>query len=246
MGIRQAFGAAALVLVAVACSTETELTIAAQGQNAEGETVPLSNVALDILPYDIDQLYQEMESRTQPGEPPVADSIRALSQTYQDVCTAYRVTGDSIEAVRQEATSIAGREGETSDAYRAAFERYQVLVAREEQRFARCQEVTDTYTAVRNEYREARRAWEERAWPGAEFASAESLRIGDLPLQRAETNPDGFADVTVPNGTWWILGAAPVPGSISQQYRWNVQVEGEGGQDTVRLTGENATLEPVF
>ena len=241
--VRQAFAAVLLALAAAACSTETQLTIAAQGQNAEGETVPLSNVSLDILPYDIDRLYEELEGRTQPGEPPAADSIRMLSQAYQDVCTAYRMTGDSIEVVQQRATAISDQ---ASEEYRQVFQQYQTLVAREEQRFERCQEVTDIYTGVRNEYREERGSWEERAWPAGEFAAAESVLIGDLPVQRVETGPEGRASVTVPNGTWWVLGTSPVPGSISQQYRWNVAVEAQGGQDTVRLTGENAMLEPVF
>ena len=235
--------AMALILASAACSTETQLTIQAQGENAEGEVVPLTNVKLDVVPYDIDELYAELESETQPGEAPVADSLRSLSQIYQDVCTAYRATGDSIETVRQQATAISDQ---TSDAYQQAFERYQALVQREEQRFASCQEVTDTYTQVRNEYREARQAWEERAWPEAEFMSAESLRTADQPIQSVETDAQGAAVLTVPNGTWWILGTGPVPGSISQQYRWNVQVDASGGEQSIQLTGENAELQPVF
>ena len=61
-----------------------------------------------------------------------------------------------------------------------------------------------------------------------------------------ETDAEGAAAVTVPNGSWWILGTAPVPGSISPQYRWNVLVEAGGGEQTVELTSENAELEPVF
>ena len=61
-----------------------------------------------------------------------------------------------------------------------------------------------------------------------------------------ETGADGTATVTVPNGRWWILGTAPVPGSISQQYRWNQVVDAGGGEMTVELTSENAELEPVF
>ncbi|MBW3660729.1 MAG: hypothetical protein KY397_03745 [Gemmatimonadetes bacterium] len=239
------FGALALVVVA-ACSTETDLTILAQGENAEGETVPLSNIKLDIVPYDIDELYEELETTTQPGQPPEADSLRALAGTYQDACAAYRATSDSIETVRQRATDIRQREGEASDAYRSAFQQYQTLVQREEQRFARCQDVTDAYTSVRNEYREARQAWEREAWPPEEFATAESLRIGEKPVQTVETDPRGAATVTVPNGDWWILGTGPVPGSISQQYRWNVQIAAEGGRDTIRLSSENAQLQPVF
>jgi hypothetical protein len=37
-----------------------------------------------------------------------------------------------------------------------------------------------------------------------------------------------------------------VPGSISQQYRWNVRIEASGGEQAVELTSENAELEPVF
>lgn len=238
--------AAAFLLGAAACSTETDLTIRVEGESAEGETVPLSNVKLDVIPYDIDGLYEELETETAPGEPPVADSLRALSQIYQDACTAYRVTGDSIETVRQRATAIQQREGQTSDAYRQAFDQYQALVRRERERFDRCQQVTDIYTQVRNEYREQRQAWEERAWPAEEFVEAESLRIGEKPVQTVETGPQGVATVTVPNGTWWILGTAPVLGSISQQYRWNVQVNAQGGEQTVQLSSENAELEPVF
>jgi hypothetical protein len=239
--IRQA--AVLMIGAVVACSTEAELTITTRGENTEGETVPLPNVALDILPYDIDRLYAELEARTEPGPPPMADSIRALSQTYQDVCTAYRATGDSMEAAQERATAISDH---ASDEYRRVLEERQALAGREEERSDRCQEITQTYTAVRNEYREARRAWEERAWPADEFAAAESLRIGDLPVQRVETNEEGTAIVTVPNGRWWVLGTSPVPGSISQQYRWNVEVTVEGIQDTVRLASENAMLEPIF
>ena len=39
---------------------------------------------------------------------------------------------------------------------------------------------------------------------------------------------------------------APVPGSISQQYRWNHPIEAGGGEMTIELTSENAELEPVF
>lgn len=240
---------AALTLVAafaVACSTETDLTIMTQGENADGEVVPLTNVKLDVIPYDIDELYEELEAQTQPGTPPAADSLRVLARTYQEACAAYRATSDSIEAVRQRATQVQQREGETSDAYRQAFAEYQALVQREEQRFSRCQDVTDDYTGVRNQYREQRTDWEERAWPAEEFAAAESLRVGERPIQTVETDQRGVATVTVPNGDWWVLGTAPVPGSISQQYRWNVQVAAQGGADTVQLTGENAETVPVF
>lgn len=244
MGIAgRTFAAVFAFGLAAGCSTETELLITAEGQNAEEQVVSLSNVTLDILPYDIDSLYASLEAETQPGSPPVADSIRVLSSTYQDVCTSYRVTGDSIEAVQARATAITDR---TSEEYNRVFDEYQALVAREEARFTQCQEVTDTYTAIRNDYRAERQAWEERAWPAERFAAAESVRVGTKTIQQVETEPDGTASVTVPNGTWWVLGTAPVPGSISQQYRWNVAVTATGGVDTVRLTGENAVLEPVF
>lgn len=246
MGILRAGLATVTLVVAVGCSTETELTIRAVGQNAEGETVPLAGVQLDILPYDIDSLYASLEAGTNPGEPPSAESIRTLAQRYQDACASYRVTGDSIEAVRRQATEIANREGQTSDAYRQAFDRYQSLVSREEQRFEACQNVTDDYTTVRNRYREERGEWESRAWPEEAFARQESLMVGDRPLQRVETDPQGTTAVTVPNGTWYILGDAPVPGSISQEYRWNERLDAGGGELTVELTPENATLEPVF
>lgn len=234
------------VTVAAACSTETELTIIAQGEDAEGESVPLSNVQIDVIPYDIDQLYAELESASQPGSPPPADSLSVLAQSYQEMCAAYRATSDSIEMVREQATQIQQSEGESSDAYRSAFAEYQALVQLEEQRFDQCQEVTDVYTDVRNEYSERRTDWEERAWPAEEFDAAESELVGDKPVQTIETDPEGAASVTVPNGDWWLLGTAPVPGSISQRYRWNVQVVAEGGVDTVQLTAENAETEPVF
>lgn len=230
----------------VACSTETTLTIRAQGENAAGETVPLSNVTLDLVPFDIDEIYQELEAQTQPGTPPPADTLSVLAAQYQEICTAYRSTGDSIEAVRQRATQVARTSGETSPEYRAAFEQYQALVGRERARFDQCQEITDRHTAVREEYREARRAWEERAWPEASFAQAESARIGELDVPRVETDRQGTAVVTIPNGTWWVLGTAPIPGSVSQQYRWNVQIDASGGEQTIDLTSENAELQPVY
>lgn len=247
MGILRVALAAAIALVTgAACSSETELTIRAVGQSAEDERVPLSRVQLDILPYDIDSLYATLEAGSHPGPPPSADSIRGLAQVYQDACASYRLTGDSIEAVRQQATEIANREGQTSDAYRATFDRYQALVARREERFEACQNVTDDYTSVRNAYREARSEWESRAWPEEAFVRQESLLVGERPIQRVETDPEGVAAVTVPNGTWWVFGDAPVPGSISQEYRWNERIEADGGAMTVELTPETANLDPVF
>lgn len=240
---RWILAAALLVGVSAACSTETDLTIQAQGENAAGETVPLSNVRLDVIPYDIDALYAELEAETQPGPEPSSDAIRDLSRRYQDACAAYRATSDSIEGVQQRATAISDR---TSPEYNQVFAEYQALVAREQQRFNECQSITDRYTEVRNEYREARRGWEERAWPEDRFSAAEDERIGERPVQSVETSAEGGAVLTVPNGTWWILGTAPVPGSISQQYRWNVQVEAGGGEQTVSLDSQNAELEPVF
>ena len=185
---RWIFATGLLVGLTAACSTETDLTITARGESAEGETVPLSNVRLDILPYDIDELYGELEAETQPGPEPSADTIRQLSQRYQDACAAYRSTGDSIEIVQRRATAITDR---TSPEYNAAFEEYQALVARERQRFDDCQSITDRYTEVRNQYREARQAWEERAWPGERFTQEETARIGERPVQTVETGSDG-------------------------------------------------------
>ena len=247
MGIlRGALAAAMALLSGMACSTETELTIRAVGRSAEDEPVPLSGVRLDILPYDIDSLYATLEAGSSPGPPPSADSIKGLAQVYQDACASYRVTGDSIEAARREATGIADSEGQRSEAYRAAFERYQALTARKDERFLACQAVTDDYTAVRNAYREARSEWESRAWPEEAFEHQESLLVGERRIQRVETDPQGVAAVTVPNGTWWVLGDAPVPGSISQEYRWNERIEARGGVLVVELSPETADLVPVF
>jgi len=247
--VRKACASAVLALFVgglAACSTETALSIRAQGENAEGETVPLSNVTLDIIPYDIDELYEELEAETQPGTPPVADTLAVLARQYQEVCTAYRATGDSIETVRQRATEVARSAGETSPEYRSAFEQYQALVGRERSRFDQCQDVTDRYTDVRNSYRDTRRAWEEQAWPEASFSAAESARMGQFEALRVETDNQGAASITVPNGTWWILGTAPVPGSISQQYRWNLEITAAGGEQAIELSSQNAELEPVF
>ena len=64
--------------------------------------------------------------------------------------------------------------------------------------------------------------------------------------QQIETDTDGNATVTVPNGTWWVLGTAPVPGSISQRYRWNYRIDASGGEQMIELTSENASLQPVY
>ena len=69
--------------------------------------------------------------------------------------------------------------------------------------------------------------------------------MGDLRAQRIETDESGAAAVTVPNGSWWLLADAPVPGSTSQKYRWNLRVDGAGGPQTVDLSSDNATLEPL-
>lgn len=226
-----------------ACSTETNLSVHAMGENTEGEVVPLTNVKLDIIPYDIDELYDEIEAQTQPGPEPSADEITVMAQRYQDACTAYRVTSDSIEVIQQRATAISDR---TSDEYHQVFEEYQALVEREKERFDTCQSITDEYTEVRNTYREERRTWEDSGWPQEAFDTAEAARMGELRAQQIETDADGNAIVTVPNGTWWVLGTAPVPGSISQRYRWNYRIDASGGEQAIELTGENATLQPVY
>jgi hypothetical protein len=244
--LRGALAAAIALGTGVACNTETELTIRAVGQDAEDGPVPLSGVHLDILPYDIDSLYATLEAGSNPGPPPPEDSIRGLARLYHDACSSYRVTRDSIEVARRAASETADREGQASDAYRSAFERYQALKAREEVRFEACQAVTDDYTTVRSAYREARSEWESRAWPEEAFLHEESLLVGEHPIRRVETDTEGVAAVTVPNGTWWILGDAPVPGSISQEYRWNERIEADGGVLAVELSPETADIDPVF
>jgi len=242
-------GRARWVLVAIlaaglaACSTETDLTIHAQGENANGEVVPLTNVTLDVIPYDIDQLYDRLESQSNPGAPPQADTLKVLAKRYQDACASYRATSDSIETLQKQAGGVTDR---TSPEYKKVFEQYQALTQREKQRFQQCQDITDHYTEVRNAYRDRRKAWEQKAWPEEQFAVAESTLMGENKAQRVETDKQGTATVTVPNGTWWILGDAPVPGSISQQYRWNVKVDAQGKKQTVELNGDNAELEPVY
>jgi hypothetical protein len=225
-----------------ACSTETVLTIETEGPNAQGQTVAYTNVKLDFIPYDIDGLYAELEQQTNPGPAPSPGELGSLTQQYQGACDSYGATSDSIQMVQERASQITDR---ASAEFRQVFNLFEALKDRREQRLAQCEQLTNQLTGMLEAYQEGRRAWEEQAWPEDAFIALESERMGGLRAQQIDTDDMGGASVTVPNGDWWILATYPIPGSISQQYRWNIRVEAAGGQDTVRLTPDNAEVVPM-
>lgn len=240
-----------------ACGQPEVVVEARLPQQGQEGAAPLAELPIRLLPYDRDAIFDSLEAAAPEPEPAIPPDILEAQQRVQQAQTEWREAEERWTTVRDSMRTLSdrleqmGRQGlRTTPQYRQLFERFATLEAEErqvnqrnQQAFARFDELQRATLARADSIRVVREAWAERA-----FADYPSIVQARLQAMRREeladtTNANGIAVIRAPKGQWWVHARYTLP---YEELYWNLPVEVTGDSVHVLLTPETAERRPVM
>ena len=210
-----ALPAAVLLLGTAACSSPQVVVEAAITQESTGETLPLQDLPIRLLPYDRDAIFDSLEAAYTTPEPPIPP---ALLQARAEVIAAqeehaaaearWGMVRDSLRAISQTTERMNAQGLRGTPQYLQAFESFDRLEAEEarvkremDAAFARFTELQEATLFQMDSIRVARETWAQEAF--ADFGlvvEAHLDRVGALvePEPGEQAEPGGEALLAVP------------------------------------------------
>jgi hypothetical protein len=248
--------AAPLVLLA-ACG-QPQLTVeAAIPTEGDGGMLTLRDLPVRLLPYDRDAIFDSLERAAAEPEPAIPPEILAQQQAVHDAQTEWRQSEERWNTVRDSLRNFAQsmqtmeQQGlRATPQYRQAFEGFGRLEAEERQvkqrmdaAFARFDQLQRSTLAQADSIRIIRESWAERAFEDYDQVVAARLKEMRREELADTTNANGTATFRAPQGRWWVYARYTLP---TEELYWNVPVDLQGDEASVRLTRENAQVRPVL
>jgi hypothetical protein len=230
----------------------SEVVVLAQFQDDAGAAVTMSNLPIRLLPYDRDEIFDELEAAYPVPQPPIPQEllqlesqIAAAQGEWQRTEARWMTVRDSLQRL---STRMQGM-NRASGQYVAAFRNFQELEGQEttlrrqtDQAFQQFTRLQQQYTSQADEVRVARENWADEAY--AKVDSAIAVRLDRVRREEVydTTGANGVARVRVPAGRWWVYARYDLP--YSELY-WNVPIEvPRGEQVQIQLSRENAEVRP--
>ena len=243
-------------LALAACGPgQAVVTAEIETQGAEGEgsaTRALSDLEVQLLPYDRDQIFDSLEAAYSEPEPPIPDSLIAAREEVAEAQREWRQAEARWNTLRDTLQSIS-----------EAMEQYSRGESRYVQLFNQFQDMEDELSNVESEMNQAferfdslqqgiisqseavraqRQEWADNAFADAfQVIEARIDQAGREPVIDT-TDASGTVTFQAPPGEWWVHTRYELP--YSELY-WNVPITITRDEPTeVRLTRENAEERP--
>jgi len=243
--------ALAILLLATACGG-TELTVEARTADAAGETAPIGNLEVQVLPYDRDAIFDEFEGRAANPEPAIPDSIVQLQQAMAAAQDEWQQAESRWNTVRDSLKILSDRlEGmnRTSGEYRVAFNAFNDLESEEgrlrrqsEQAFNRFSTLQTQVVSVAEEIKIRRDEWASEAFAGVDSAMMIAVEESGREEHFDTTSAAGVATFSPAAGEWWVHARHDL---LFEELYWNVPITVAGGDSTgIVLSRENAEVRP--
>jgi hypothetical protein len=244
--------AAVAASVVLSACRGSEVVVVAQFEDESGATVTMRDLPIRLLPYDRDQVFDEMEAAYPVPQPEIPQAlvqleseISSAQQQWQQAEQRWMAVRDSLQRLSTALQGMNRASGQYNVAYRQFIElenQETALRRQQQQAFERFTGLQQQYTSQADEVRVARENWADEAY--ARVDSVIALRLADARREEVWDTADaqGVARVGVPAGRWWVHARWDLP--YSELY-WNVPIEvPRGEQVQVQLTRENAQVRP--
>jgi hypothetical protein len=221
------------------CSKDTRVNLEVL-ITKDGETVPVSNVKFDILPYDVTAARDSLARMNNPGEPPARDSLLEARARYEEMLSEYEKTLDVLEDTERELKEI---KDTRSAAYRKAYNDHEKAKKTNDDMYEKKEKILKEYLAQKELYDTELQEWEDRAYRGFDdyvAAVREKRKITDDYL--IKTDKEGRGSVVVPGGDWWVRGKVRNPNQTYTVYFWNQKIDLKGGTLSLELNTGNAQV----
>lgn len=247
---------AAVTAVATAACGGGDVTVLAQLEGAatgtqETDTVSLSSLAVRLIPFDRDEIFDSLAAAYPEPEPEIPDSIQVLQDRVIEAQAQWRNANTEWMDVRSRLQALADSLSNMSQSdpqYYAMFQDFGDLESRvnrlEQEANAGFEEFTTLQGELTSQAREielARQNWADEAFlPIDSIFAAREDEVG-REVQYDTTSAQGVARFRgVAPGQWWVT--ARYERQFDELY-WNLPIEVERGEEvTVRLTEANAEV----
>lgn len=243
-------------LVLAACGPgQAVVTAEIQSPDPEGDgtvTRALSDLEIQLLPYDRDQVFDSLEQAHPEPEPPIPDSLLAdrdevaqAQREWRQAETRWNTLRDTLQTISQ--TMEQFNRGESR--YVQLFRQFQDLegqLSDAEQEMNQAFERFDSLQQGIIEQSEAVRA-SRQDW--ADEAFADAFQVIEAKIEQAGREPvidttdaNGTVTFEAPPGEWWVHARYELP--YTELY-WNEPIVVQRGEPAeIRLTRENADERP--
>jgi len=244
----------ALLLGAAACGpAEIVVTAEIELPNPEGEgmiTRPLENLAIQLLPYDRDLVFDSLQSAFPTAEPPIPqelldarEQVAAAQAEWQAAERRWNNLRDTLQKIRTAMDQYSRGESQ----YVVLFREFQDFDGQLSRVEGESKRLFDEFTAMQqasihqaDSLRVIQEAWSDQAYADASAVFAVKLAESGLEARADTTNSQGTAsaNLKVKPGMYWVHARYDLP--YSELY-WNVPVEAKRGDPIqIRLTRDNA------
>jgi hypothetical protein len=223
--------------------------------DSEGTIIaPLSDLELEITPYDRDLIFDSLEAAFPTPEPEVPADLLAAQEEIAAAESEWRQAEDTWASGRDRLLQITQEmEGlnPAESRYLELYREFQALEGRVNSAERQKDRAFETYTSLQEGFLVRKDSMEiiKGQWAGEAFASywdvamAKEAETG-LEMVRDTTDAQGMALVELPPGQWWVH--TRYMEAWSELY-WNQPITVERGDPIqLRLTRENAEIRPIL
>jgi hypothetical protein len=215
----------------------------------------LSDLPIQLVPFDRDALFDELAARVGTPEPQlpqslrvIRDSIAAATEVWRQLEIEWTPLNAQVETLNREMAQYSTTEPmyqvifrERNAAERVADE----AQARRDSAFAVVDRLQQQSNAEMEAFRSELTAWENEAFAGYEEALIERMDEAGNEIVTDTTDADGRVSFIVPSGEWWVY--ARFPYTLQNEYYWNEPIEVETDAVTeVLLNAGNAEVRDLF
>jgi hypothetical protein len=244
----------ALLLAAAACGpAEVVVTVEVEMANpdAEGTVVrPLSDIQVELLPYDRDLVFDSMQNAFPTPEPAIPQELMAAREEVAAAQTRWQNAERRWNTLRDTLQKInAAMEGYSrgESRYVALYNEWREFDAQLGRVEGQMESAFNEFTSLQqgtirqsDSIRIMRDNWGDEAFAGIGEVFAVKLRTSGLSAVADTTDANGIArtNLRVKPGTYWVYARYDLP--YTELY-WNVPITVERGDPVqVHLTRENA------
>lgn len=222
---------------------------------AEGAVVrPLSDVEVQLLPYDRDQIFDSLAQAYSEPEPQIPDSLlqaqEAVAQAQEEWRSAeaeWNTLRDTLQTLSRRLQQLNRGEAQYQILYRdfqAMEGRLSGAERRQQQAFQRFTTLQQGIAQQSRELQIARQEWADEAF--ADVGDVIEARLQELGREELVDTTDASGVVTfeAPAGEWWIHARYPLP---YEELYWNEPITVSSGETVeIRLSRETAEERPIL
>lgn len=221
-------------------------------ETGEMVTRPITDMEVEALPFDRDQVFDSLEAAFPEPEPEIPedlltlqDSIRVAQEEWRALEAEWSALRDRLQGINEEMEPLARGEAAYVALYREfqdVEERLNAVDRQRQQAFERFTDLQGGFIARADSMNMVIQSWADEAFADAGDVFITKLEETGRDIVVDTTDAQGAAQLELPPGQWWVHARHELP---FQELYWNVPITVEGGDPMpLILNRENAQIRP--